>query len=84
MPREISSRAASVSRGPRRVTECITVDEGERRVAYPAADIDLVKATPPNRSEPALKAEQLSWWIDVMSSQKMLQTKLDLNKLMLK
>jgi NitT/TauT family transport system substrate-binding protein len=46
--------------------------------------IDLVKATPPNRSEPALKAEQLSWWIDVMSSQKMLQTKLDLNKLMLK
>ena len=46
--------------------------------------IDLVKATLPNRSEPALKAEQLSWWIDVMSSQKMLQTKLDLNKLMLK
>src|SRR6266852_383242 len=46
--------------------------------------IELVKATPPNRSEAALKAEQLSWWIEVMSSQKMLQTKLDLNKLMLK
>jgi NitT/TauT family transport system substrate-binding protein len=45
--------------------------------------IELVKATVPNRSEPALKAEQLSWWIDVMSSQKMLQTKLDLNKLIL-
>jgi NitT/TauT family transport system substrate-binding protein len=45
--------------------------------------IDLVKATVPNRSEPALKAEQLAWWIDVMSSQKMLQTKVDLNKLML-
>jgi NitT/TauT family transport system substrate-binding protein len=45
--------------------------------------IDLVNATVPNRSEPALKAEQLAWWIDVMSSQKMLQTKVDLNKLML-
>jgi len=31
----------------------------------------------------ALKAEQLAWWIDIMSSQKMLQTKVDLNKLML-
>ena len=28
-------------------------------------------------------AEQLAWWIEVMSSQKMLQTKVDLNKLML-
>ena len=46
--------------------------------------LDLVKATVPNRSEPALKAEQLAWWIDIMASQKMLQTKLDLNKLMLK
>jgi NitT/TauT family transport system substrate-binding protein len=46
--------------------------------------IELVKASAPNRSEPALKAEQLAWWIDVMSSQKMLETKLDLNKLILK
>jgi NitT/TauT family transport system substrate-binding protein len=45
--------------------------------------LELVKANPPNQSEPALKAEQLAWWIDVMSSQKMLQTKLDLNKLIL-
>lgn len=45
--------------------------------------IDLVKASPPNQSEPALKAAQLGWWIEIMSSQKMLQTKLDLNKLML-
>lgn len=45
--------------------------------------IELVKASPPNRSEPALKAGQLAWWIDIMSSQKMLQTKVDLNKLML-
>lgn len=46
--------------------------------------LELVKASPPNKSEPALKAEQLAWWIDIMSSQKMLQTKLDLNKLILK
>jgi NitT/TauT family transport system substrate-binding protein len=46
--------------------------------------IELVKATPPNKSEPELKAEQLGWWIEIMSSQKMLQTKLDLNKLILK
>jgi NitT/TauT family transport system substrate-binding protein len=46
--------------------------------------IELVKASPPNKSDPALKAEQLAWWIDIMASQKMLQTKLDLNKLILK
>jgi NitT/TauT family transport system substrate-binding protein len=46
--------------------------------------IELVKATPPNRSEPILKPEQLAWWIDIMASQKMLQSKLDLNKLILK
>ncbi len=45
--------------------------------------IELVKATLPNQSEPVLKPEQLAWWIDIMSSQKMLQTKVDLNKLML-
>ena len=45
--------------------------------------IELVKASPPNQSEPGLKPEQLAWWIDVMSSQKMLQTKLDLTKLIL-
>ncbi len=46
--------------------------------------IELVKASPPNKSDPALKAEQLAWWIDIMASQKMLQSKLDLNKLILK
>lgn len=43
--------------------------------------IELVKATPPNKSEPALKPEQLAWWIEVMSSQNMLQSKLDTRKL---
>ncbi|MDA9500588.1 ABC transporter substrate-binding protein [Bradyrhizobium sp. CCBAU 11357] len=45
--------------------------------------LDLVKATPPNQSEPSLKPQNLSWWIEVMSSQKMLQSKLDTTKLVL-
>jgi NitT/TauT family transport system substrate-binding protein len=46
--------------------------------------LDLVKMSPPNYSEPVLKPEQLAWWIDVMKQQNMLQTKVDLVKLMLK
>jgi NitT/TauT family transport system substrate-binding protein len=45
--------------------------------------LDLVKATPPNQSEPRLKPEDLAWWIDVMASQRMLQSKLDMSKLVL-
>jgi NitT/TauT family transport system substrate-binding protein len=45
--------------------------------------LDLVKAAPPNRSEPNIKPEHLTWWIEVMSSQKMLQSKLDVTKLVL-
>jgi len=45
--------------------------------------IELIKANPPNQSEPVLKPAQLAWWIDVMSSQNMLQSKLDLDKLVL-
>ncbi len=46
--------------------------------------LELVKMVPPNYSEPVLKSEQLAWWIDVMGQQKMLQSKLDLGKLILK
>jgi NitT/TauT family transport system substrate-binding protein len=46
--------------------------------------LELVKATVPNHSEPEIKAEQLAWWIDVMKQQNMLQTKIDLDKVMLK
>ncbi len=46
--------------------------------------LELVKLTTPNYSEPVLKSEQLAWWIDVMKQQNMLQSKIDLNKLMLK
>lgn len=45
--------------------------------------LELVKMAPPNRSEPALTAAQLAWWVDVMQQQKMLQTKLDPAKFLL-
>jgi NitT/TauT family transport system substrate-binding protein len=46
--------------------------------------LELVKLTAPNSSQPVLKSEQLAWWIDVMKQQNMLQSKVDLDKLMLK
>lgn len=46
--------------------------------------LELVKASPPNQPDPVLKPEQLAWWIEIMASQKMLQSKLDLDRLILK
>jgi NitT/TauT family transport system substrate-binding protein len=66
----------------------IVNDDREKSAAsiakFTKQTIELVKASPPNKSEPVLKAEQLAWWIDIMASQKMLQSKIDLNKVMLK
>jgi NitT/TauT family transport system substrate-binding protein len=45
--------------------------------------LELVKMSPPNYSEPVLKSEQLKWWIDIMKQQNMLQSKIDLDRLML-
>jgi NitT/TauT family transport system substrate-binding protein len=72
------------------IAEAATIVNTDRDKAWTSISkftkqpLELVKASPPNQSEPDLKAEQLTWWIDVMSSQKMLQTKLDLDKLILK
>ena len=46
--------------------------------------IDIVKVSPPNRSDPTLKPEQMAWWVDIMASQKMLQGRPDPSKLMFK
>lgn len=66
----------------------IVNDDREKSAAsiakFTKQSIELVKASAPNKSEPVLKAEQLAWWIDIMASQKMLQSKVDLNKVMLK
>ena len=66
----------------------IVNDDREKSAAsiakFTKQTIELVKSSAPNKSEPVLKAEQLAWWIDIMASQKMLQSKVDLNKVMLK
>lgn len=74
---------AAVAEGAKIVNE----DREKASVAiakFTKQPIELVKLNPPNYSEPDLKPEQLGWWIDIMSSQKMLQSKLDLNKLIVK
>jgi NitT/TauT family transport system substrate-binding protein len=45
--------------------------------------IDLVRLNVPNNSHPELKAEDLTWWIATMKQQGMLQTDIDINKLVL-
>ncbi|XUM22391.1 ABC transporter substrate-binding protein [Bradyrhizobium oligotrophicum S58] len=71
------------------IAEAAPIVNGDREKASAAIakftkqPLELVKLTMPNYAEPVLKAEQLSWWIDVMSAQKMLQSKLDLKKLIL-
>jgi NitT/TauT family transport system substrate-binding protein len=71
------------------IAEAAQIVNGEPEKAFASIakftkqPLELVKATPPNRSEPVLKPEQLAWWIEVMSSQKMLQSKLDTTQLVL-
>src|ERR1700754_2182539 len=82
--------AAAIKKFRDALTESAEIVNNDREKAstsiakFTKQPIELVKSTPPNRSEPALKAEQLGWWIEIMSTQKMLQTKLDLNRLILK
>jgi NitT/TauT family transport system substrate-binding protein len=71
----IEEGAAIVSSDPEKTSAAIS--------KFTKQPLELVKSTPPNKSEPALKAEQLAWWVDVMASQKLLQSKLDLKKLIL-
>jgi NitT/TauT family transport system substrate-binding protein len=82
--------AAAIKKFRDALAESAPIVNGDREKAsasiskFTKQPIELVKATPPNRSEPALKPEQLAWWIEVMSTQKMLQSKLDTSKLVLK
>jgi NitT/TauT family transport system substrate-binding protein len=82
--------AAAIKKFREALTEAAEIVNNDRDKAsasiskFTKQPIELVKVTPPNRSEPALKHEQLAWWIEVMSTQKMLQSKLDTSKLVLK
>jgi len=81
--------AATVTKFRDAIAEAAVIVNSDREKAsasiakFTKQPLDLVKATPPNQSEPRLKPENLAWWIEVMSSQKMLQSKLDTSKLVL-
>jgi NitT/TauT family transport system substrate-binding protein len=72
------------------IAEAATIVNSDRDKASAAIakftkqPLELVKMSAPNYSEPVLKSEQLKWWIDVMKQQNMLQSKVDLDQLMLK
>jgi NitT/TauT family transport system substrate-binding protein len=82
--------AATIKKFREAIVESAAIVNGDREKAsasiskFTKQPIELVKAAPPNQSEPVLKPEQLSWWIEVMSSQKMLQSRLEPSKLVLK
>ena len=81
--------AAIVTKFREAIAEAAVIVNSDREKAsasiakFTKQPLDLVKATPPNQSEPRLKPENLIWWIEVMSSQKLLQSKLDTSKLVL-
>jgi NitT/TauT family transport system substrate-binding protein len=72
------------------IAEAATIVNSDRDKAsiaiakFTKQPLELVKLSAPNYSEPVLKSEQLKWWIDVMQQQNMLQSKVDLDQLMLK
>jgi NitT/TauT family transport system substrate-binding protein len=72
------------------IAEAATIVNSDRDKAsiaiakFTKQPLELVKLSAPNYSEPVLKSEQLKWWIDVMQQQNMLQSKVDLDPLMLK
>lgn len=81
-PDAIGKFRAAIAEGAKIVNE--TPEKAWAAIAkFTKTPIELVRAAPPNRSDPTLKPEQLAWWIDIMASQKMLQGKLDLNTLIL-
>lgn len=81
--------AATVKQFREAIAEAAAMVNSDREKAsasiarFTKQPLDLVKATPPNHSEPNLKPDNLAWWIEIMSSQKMLQSKLDVAKLVL-
>jgi len=46
--------------------------------------LELVSMVPPNHSDPVLTSAQLAWWVDVMKQQNLLQSDIDLTKVILK
>jgi NitT/TauT family transport system substrate-binding protein len=57
--------------------------EAEAQARFTHMSADLIKKFPPSVSRPELKAEDFSWWLDVMKQQGMLQGQIDKAKLVL-
>jgi NitT/TauT family transport system substrate-binding protein len=57
--------------------------EAEAQARFTHMSVDLIKKFPPNVSKPELKAEDFSWWLEVMKQQGMLQGQVDKAKLVL-
>jgi NitT/TauT family transport system substrate-binding protein len=80
----------TVKRFREAIAEGAVIVNGDRDKASAAISkftkqpLELVKVVPPNHSEPFLAPSQMAWWIDVMKQQNMLQTEIDLNKVILK
>ena len=55
----------------------------EAQARFTHMNIDLVKKNPPSLSKPDLKADDFSWWLEVMKQQGMLQGEVDKAKLVL-
>ena len=45
--------------------------------------LEIIKLNRPSISQPALKPADFTWWIQTMKQQDMLQTEIDLNKIVL-
>jgi NitT/TauT family transport system substrate-binding protein len=45
--------------------------------------LEIVRLNRPNLATPDLKADQLAWWLDVMKQQNLLQTEINVSKLVL-
>ncbi|MDE3176257.1 MAG: ABC transporter substrate-binding protein [Pseudomonadota bacterium] len=55
----------------------------EAQARFTKMNVDLLKKNPPSVAKPELKADDFSWWIDVMKQQGMLQGQIDKAKLVL-
>jgi NitT/TauT family transport system substrate-binding protein len=55
----------------------------EAQARFTKMNVDLIKKSPPSLSEPKLKPQDFAWWIEVMKQQGMLQSDIDMNKLVL-
>ena len=57
--------------------------EAEAQSRFTKMSVDLIKKYPPSVSKPELKADDFKWWIEVMKQQGMLQSEIDMSKLVL-